>query len=142
MLLTKAAMGHTSLRGTSVVRKLSLRLNSGIFIRGNNRVVPGVINISIRTHNLLINSGIHFVHSYPRYKAPLVHPRKRTTRCYPGRTNYPPRVGKGVRRFIAQETVGVGVKPRAIRSLCRTNCVGSATSLCALRVTSLLHLRH
>lgn len=142
MRLSNAVIGHTSLRGTSVVRKLSLRVNSVICIRGNNRVVPGVANISGSTHDALVNRGIGFVARYPRYNDGLVHFRKRTTRCYPGRATYPPRVGKGVRRFVDHGTVGVSkLKPRAMSVFCQLKLVGSATSLCRLGASSVGGLR-
>lgn len=140
--LSNAIIGHTSLRGTSVVRSLSLRLNSVICIRGNNRVVPGVAKISGRTHPRK-DRGIAFVARYPRYNDQLMHCRSRTTRCYAGRSNYPARVGNHVRRFVDHHTVGVRkLKPRAISRFCRRKLVRSITSLCALRTTSVYHLGH
>lgn len=135
-------MGHTSLRGTSVVRKLSLRVNSVMCMRGNNRVVPGVMNISGSTH-VVVNSGMGFVARYPRYNDGLMHCRNRTTCCYAGSTTYPPRVGKGVRRFVDHETVGVSnLNPRAMSRFCRRKLVHSITSLCALGASSVVGLRH
>lgn len=142
MRLSKAMIGHTSLRGTSVVRKLSLRVNSVICMRGKKRVVPGVANISASTH-FVVNRGMGFVARYPRYNDGLVECRKRTTRCYPGRATYPPRVGKGVRRFVDQGTVGVSkLKPRAISVFCHLKLVRSATSLCRLAASSVENLSH
>ncbi len=137
ILLTNAVIHQTALGGTSFVHTFSLRVNSCICIRGNNRVVPGVITISARTETTR-TIPIIFPRYYPRYNAPLMHCRNRTTRCYPGSASYPPRHGKGVRRFISQQTVGVvNLKGRLVSSCCRHNLVHSITSLCSLQVRRL-----
>lgn len=139
MLLTKAAMDHTALRGGSFVSRGNVYMNSAIVVEGTNRVVPRILSIGRRTRGTI---PFRFPSMYPSYNGPIARSRKRTTVHYAG-ASYPTRLAERLVRFMDHSTVSVSkLNPTVLRRLSSRKLMGSPTSLCELGTRSVSDLRH